>query len=107
MADRLRVEQAVTNLVDNALRHGAGAVVVRARRAGEAIELSVEDAGDGVPPEDAEEVFGRFVRGPSADGRGAGLGLAIVRAIARAHGGDARLQATPGGATAVIRLPAG
>ncbi len=107
VADRLRVEQAVTNLVDNALRHGAGAVVVRARRAGEAIELSVEDAGDGVPPEDAEEVFGRFVRGPSADGRGAGLGLAIVRAIARAHGGDARLQATPGGAAAVIRLPAG
>jgi signal transduction histidine kinase len=107
IADRLRVEQAVTNRVDNALRHGAGPVVVRARRAGDAIELSVEDAGHGVPPGDAEEVFGRFVRGASADGQGAGLGLAIVRAIARAHGGDARLDATPGGAAAVISLPAG
>ncbi len=103
IADRLRIEQAVTNLVDNALRHGAGPVVVRARRVGDDVELSVEDGGAGVPPEDAEGVFGRFVRGGSAAaGQGAGLGLSIVRAIARAHGGDARIEAT----ATVIRLPA-
>ena len=102
IADRLRIEQAVTNLVDNALRHGAGPVVVRARRVGDEVELSVEDGGAGVPPEDAEGVFERFVRGGSAAaGQGAGLGLSIVRAIARAHGGEARIEAT---ATASVRL---
>jgi two-component system, OmpR family, sensor kinase len=106
VADRLRIEQAITNLVDNALRHGAGPVVVRARRVGEAVELSVEDAGAGVPPDEAEGVFGRFVRGASAaSGSGAGLGLSIVRAIARAHGGDARIEGGAGAAAAVIRLP--
>jgi two-component system, OmpR family, sensor kinase len=101
VADRVRVEQAVANLVDNALRHGEGAVAVRARRVAGAVELTVEDEGAGVPAEDAETVFDRFVRGPSADGGGAGLGLAIVRAVARAHGGEARIE----GASAVIRLP--
>ena len=95
VADRLRIEQAVTNLVDNALRHGAGPVVVRARRVGDDVELSVEDAGAGVPPEDAEGVFGRFVRGGSAAaGQGAGLGpVDRARDLARprgrrAHRGD-------------------
>ncbi|HSJ73277.1 MAG TPA: HAMP domain-containing sensor histidine kinase, partial [Miltoncostaeaceae bacterium] len=100
-ADRVRVEQAVSNLIDNALRHGAGAIAVGARRVPGAVELAVEDGGPGVPAGDGEAVFGRFVRGRSADGGGAGLGLAIVRAIARAHGGDARIE----GAAVVIRLP--
>jgi two-component system OmpR family sensor kinase len=105
VADRLRIEQAMTNLVDNALRHGTGPVALRARRDGEAVELSVEDGGAGVAPEDAEGVFGRFVRGAGAGGQGAGLGLSIVRAIARAHGGDARLESGSRGAATVIRLP--
>ncbi|HEX2503548.1 MAG TPA: ATP-binding protein, partial [Miltoncostaeaceae bacterium] len=100
-ADRLRIEQAVANLVDNALRHGAGPVVARARRANGAVELTVADGGAGVPAEEAETAFERFSRGSSADGQGAGLGLAIVQAIARAHGGDASLD----GPVAVIRLP--
>ncbi len=100
-ADRLRIEQAVANLVDNALRHGAGPVVVRARRANGAVELTVADGGAGVPAEEAETAFERFSRGSSADGKGAGLGLAIVRAIARAHGGEASIR----GPIAVIRLP--
>jgi heavy metal sensor kinase len=103
VADRVRVEQAVASLVDNALRHGEGGVAVAGRRVGGAVELAVEDEGPGVPAEDAEAVFERFVRGRSADGGGgAGLGLAIVRAVARAHGGEARIE----GASAVIRLPA-
>jgi heavy metal sensor kinase len=100
-ADRVRVEQAVANLIDNALRHGAGTVAVGARRVAGGVELMVEDGGPGVAPDQAEAVFARFARGRGADGAGAGLGLAIVRAVARAHGGEARLD----GASAVIRLP--
>ncbi len=99
--DRVRVEQAVANLVDNALRHGEGRVAVAGRRAEGGVEIAVADEGPGVAPADAEAVFDRFVRGRPAGGGGAGLGLAIVRAIARAHGGEARIE----GATAVIRLP--
>jgi signal transduction histidine kinase len=100
-ADRVRVEQAVANLIDNALRHGAGSVAVGARRVPGGVELTVEDEGAGVAPDEGEAVFARFARGRSADGGGAGLGLAIVRAVAGAHGGEARLE----GASAVIRLP--
>jgi heavy metal sensor kinase len=107
VADRLRVEQAMANLVDNALRHGAGPVVVRARRAGGAVELTVDDAGPGVAPGEAEALFDRFARGATSDRGGAGLGLAIVRAIARAHGGEARIEASPSGTAAVISLPGG
>ncbi len=106
-ADRLRIEQALANLVDNALRHGEGPVVVRARRHDGAVELAVEDSGAGVAPGEAEEVFGRFSRGASPGGPGAGLGLAIVRAVARGHGGDAHIEFTAAGTAAVIRLPEG
>jgi signal transduction histidine kinase len=102
-ADRVRVEQAVANLIDNALRHGAGTIAVGARRVAGGVELTVADEGPGVAPDEGEAVFARFARGSGADGAGAGLGLAIVRAVARAHGGEARVE----GATAVIRLPGG
>jgi signal transduction histidine kinase len=103
-ADPLRLGQAVANLVDNALRHGAGDVVLRARAAGTAVELEVSDAGPGFPPELGERAFERFARGDAARTRdGAGLGLAIVRAIADAHGGTAAIVE---GATVRITLPA-
>ena len=102
-ADPLRLGQALGNLVDNALRHGEGDVTVAARCEGEAAVLEVSDAGAGFG-ELGDRAFDRFVRGDTARlGTGAGLGLAIVRAVAEAHGGTA----TAAGNGAVrISLPA-
>jgi len=101
--DRLRAEQAVGNLVDNALRHGRGRILLEARRGGEAtVELHVRDEGPGMPADFAERAFEPFSRGDAArTGPGAGLGLAIVEVIARAHGGSAHVE----GADAWIVLP--
>jgi signal transduction histidine kinase len=103
--DRLRVEQAIGNLVENALRHGAGPIVLSAEPAGEMVELHVRDGGPGFPPEFAADAFERFSRADPGRGRGgAGLGLSIVDAIARAHGGTAGLR-TGDGADVWIALP--
>ena len=105
-ADRLRLEQALRNLIDNALEHGEGTVTVTARTVGEATELHVRDEGRGVPPEVAMRAFERFSRGDDARPRGgSGLGLAIVEAIAQAHGGTAGIAATGTGADVWISLP--
>jgi signal transduction histidine kinase len=93
--DRMRIEQALGNLVDNALAHGDGAVTLAAGRAGEGLRLEVRDEGAGFPSGFADEAFGRFTRAdPGRTGGGAGLGLAIVRAIAEAHGGSARIASS-------------
>jgi signal transduction histidine kinase len=106
-ADRLRLEQALRNLVDNALGHGDGTVTISARRAGEVVELHVRDEGRGFSPEVAARAFERFSRGDDARGRGgSGLGLAIVDAVARAHGGSAGIAPNGGGADVWISLPA-
>ena len=103
--DRLRVEQAIGNLVENALRHGAGPIVLSAEPAGEMVELHVRDSGPGFPPEFAADAFERFSRADPGRGRGgSGLGLSIVDAIARAHGGTAGLR-TGDGADVWIALP--
>ncbi len=95
-ADEQRLGQALGNLVDNALRHGAGTVTLRARVGGGTVALEVADEGPGFPPELAGRAFERFARGDEARTRGgAGLGLAIVRAIAEAHGGAAELRGRP------------
>jgi heavy metal sensor kinase len=92
-ADRLRLEQAIGNLIDNALRHGDGPILVWARSADSGVELHVSDAGPGFPPQFLGHAFERFSRADSArTGGGNGLGLAIVDAIARAHGGAARAE---------------
>jgi heavy metal sensor kinase len=105
-ADRLRLEQALGNLVANAVAHGDGLVTLSARRSDGAVELHVEDEGAGVPAEFAERAFERFTRADDArTGGGTGLGLAIVAAIARAHGGRAGLSRRPGGTDAWISLP--
>ena len=104
--DPLRVRQAVANLIDNALRHGEGRVSVRAGCDAGTLALSVSDAGEGFPPEFVDRAFQRFSRAdPSRKRGGAGLGLAIVRAIARAHGGDAAIEPADRGASVVLRLP--
>jgi signal transduction histidine kinase len=90
--DRLRLEQALGNLVENALRHGGGCVRVGARRVGRQTELYVSDEGSGLPDAFLARAFDRFSRAEEAHGGGgAGLGLAIVDAIARAHGGTAHV----------------
>jgi heavy metal sensor kinase len=93
-ADALRLEQALGNLVENALRHGEGRIRISAR-AGEdgAVELAVEDEGKGFPPGFAAHAFERFSRASrSRTTPGAGLGLSIVASIASAHEGIAEIR---------------
>lgn len=77
------------NLIDNALRHAAGAVRIEARAADATVRLAVRDDGPGMPPAQHARAFDRFYRG--AEGGGAGLGLALVKRIAELHGGSASL----------------
>ncbi len=107
-----RLERLLVNLVDNAVRYAKSSVTVAVSRDGAWAELSVTDDGPGIPAADRERVFGRFTRLDDARSRdgdeagGAGLGLAIVRATAQAHGGTAFLEAAdPTGLRAVVRLP--
>jgi signal transduction histidine kinase len=106
-ADPERLRQALGNLVDNARRHGGGEVELAAAHVNGHVELHVRDGGPGFPPEFLESAFERFTRGDPARGRGgAGLGLAIVDVIARAHGGTAGARNLPaGGADVWIALP--
>jgi two-component system, OmpR family, sensor kinase len=105
--DRARLEQALGNLVDNALRHGAGTVRLEAAAENGAVALSVSDEGDGFAPEFLPRAFERFSRADGARAGGStGLGLAIVEAIARAHGGTAYARNIPaGGASVALVLP--
>ena len=107
LADPLRVEQALANLVDNALVHGAGAISLREHVSGDVVELHVSDEGRGFPPAFEARAFERFSRADEArSGGGSGLGLAIVALIARAHGGEAHLRnSESGGADMWITLP--
>ncbi len=105
-ADRLRIDQAIGTLVDNALRYGAGTITLSARRAGEAVEIHVTDEGKGFPPAFLPRAFERFSRAPGVRGDGSGLGLAIVATVAEAHGGTAAAVNRPeGGADVRLVLP--
>jgi signal transduction histidine kinase len=107
--DRVRLEQALGNLVDNSLRHGQGQVRLSALPADGTVELHVLDEGPGFPVEFLDDAFERFsVADPARSGRGAGLGLAIVRTIAHAHGGGTRAaNRDRGGADVWLVLPVG
>lgn len=106
--------EALLNLVDNAIRFTpqAGEVTVSTGVSGACAEVAVADSGPGIPPEERERVFQRFYRLPGgpAQNEGAGLGLAIVRAIAQAHGGQAELSESSRGGSlfrfVLLRHPA-
>jgi len=109
--DPAQIQRLVRNLVDNAVRHAVDRVKVSLGTRGRCAALVVEDDGSGVPPEKRESVFDRFTRleeARSRDAGGAGLGLAVVREVARAHGGDAQVvESALGGARFEVRLPLG
>ena len=97
----------IRNLLENARRHGAPPVDVRVGQTGGAVELTVCDQGSGIPDADREDVFRPFRRFAGAEASaGAGLGLALVRQIARRHGGEARhLGRVQAGSCFVVSLP--
>jgi len=106
-ADPDKVDQVVGNLVENALRHGAGTVTVSVLRdeGGDGVEVVVSDEGEGIPEEIAERIFTRFWRGSRRTGTG--LGLYIVRGLVEAHGGTVEVRRAPsGGAAFRFVLPA-
>jgi len=106
-ADPLRLRQALDNLVANAVTHSppGGEVVVSARVDEGAIVLSVADKGGGIPVEEQERIFEPGVR-LDVGRPGSGLGLAVARAIAEAHGGKLTVESAPGeGATFTLVLP--
>ncbi|MCR5751257.1 MAG: HAMP domain-containing histidine kinase [Kiritimatiellae bacterium] len=110
MCDAQLVSQALSNLVENAFRHsGSKEVSVSCAADAKKVRLSVEDRGVGIPPEHASRIFERFHRvdpARAAESGGAGLGLAIVRRIARLHGGDAVYESVaPHGSRFTISLP--
>lgn len=103
--DPVLMELVFVNLLENAARHAPGAEIeVSARERMDALEVTVADRGPGLRPEDLERVFDKFYRASSAPG--AGLGLAICRAVVSAHGGTIRAENRPGGgALFLISLP--
>jgi signal transduction histidine kinase len=114
--DQDALRRLVVNLLDNAVRHAAGQVSVSVRAedgtpagGGACAVLEVADDGPGIPAQDRERAFGRFSRLDDARNRegedGAGLGLAIVRATAEAHGGSVTLADAGPGLRATVRLP--
>jgi signal transduction histidine kinase len=106
-ADPRLLRRALRNLLDNAERYGKRPIRVELRRDGKAAMLSVTDAGAGIPEAEREHVFLPFYRlGGGGDRKGTGLGLALVRQIARLHGGAAVATARPDAASCImVRLP--
>jgi signal transduction histidine kinase len=96
--DARLLRRMIRNLLENAKRHGAPPTTVGVKRAGDSLELAVCDGGPGVPEAQRGRIFEPFYAGA----RGAGLGLSIVRQIARRHGGEARCE----GACFLVKLPA-
>ena len=101
-ADRSRVIQALSNLIDNALRltPAGGTITISAARAQGLVEFAVEDTGPGIPPEQLPHLFDRFWQGSREHRGSSGLGLAIVKGVADAHGGRVFVESRVGEGTA-------
>ena len=111
-ADAVLLDAVISNLVENAARHAPppAAVAIAARPHDGAIELSVDDAGPGVPAEDLDRLFDKFFRLDRAGGgsrRGMGIGLTVVRGLTEAMGGRVAAESSPLGGLADRRRPAG
>jgi two-component system, OmpR family, phosphate regulon sensor histidine kinase PhoR len=111
-ADQVKIEQAVFNLLDNALKYGGKSgprVLIEVDYTPLEVILKVKDNGPGIPLGDQPHIFERFYRvhkDRSRDAGGTGLGLSIVKHTAQAHGGSVELESSPGqGATFMVRLP--
>ncbi len=102
LCDPVRIRQALMALLENALRHATpGPLAIRSWQAEGRVHLRVEDSGPGLAAEEAAQLFGAFQRGAASQERpGSGLGLAVVQAIAQAHGGQARWLPSPRGGSA-------
>jgi signal transduction histidine kinase len=107
--DHVRMRQALANLLDNAVKYtpAGGAVELSAEETGGRVRIHVRDTGPGIPPQDLDRIWDRLYRGDSSrSARGLGLGLSLVRAITRAHGGEASVISEPGrGAEFLVELP--
>jgi len=108
----MRLRQALDNLLDNSIRYGlqtGGLIRLEAAVCGEVATITVENSGPGFAEDMLPRAFEAFIRGPcdAAPHSGAGLGLAIVRAVARAHGGTATAGNVPGGARLTMTLALG
>lgn len=102
--DPTLLRRMIRNLIENAQQHGTPPVEVRLHRDGDRAVLKVSDGGQGIPAEEQERVFAPFYRPRGTLTRGSGLGLALVRQIARQHGGDAG-AATTRSSTIEVRIP--
>ncbi len=109
-ADAMRVRQAIGNLVDNAIKYTprGGTVTLRVAREGDAAVVTVADTGEGIPAEALPRIWDRLYRAEASRSKpGLGLGLSLVRAIAKAHGAEATVDSAPGrGSTFVLRFAA-
>jgi signal transduction histidine kinase len=105
MADRSRMQQALANIIANAIRYApmGTPITVAAHRDGDAMRIEVRDHGPGIPEGDRQRIFDKFFRGRTADGTsGSGLGLAIARSLVALHGGTLEYEENPGGGAAFV-----
>lgn len=107
--DPIRMRQAFANLLDNAIKYteAGGRVTVRCTKANGRVRIEVQDTGMGIPPEEINRIWDRLFRGDrSRSQKGLGLGLSLVRAIVRSHGGEVTVESAPGaGSTFRVELP--
>jgi two-component system, OmpR family, sensor histidine kinase KdpD len=105
-ADPVLLAQLLENLLDNALKYSEGAIELVVDAYGGSLQLAVHDRGEGIAPGDEQSIFRPFRRSDHAGRRGAGLGLAVCRAISNAHGGELLVRPREGGGSSfVLRLP--